>query len=426
VDRNLGPATSVSYLTVPAGYSGDLVVAVGPRLLRGIGGGPSLAAHRRRWAAPTPVGAQELVTRTHEVGLRGRGGAGFPFSRKLSTAIESGRKRTVIVNASEGEPGSAKDSALMITAPHLVLDGAELVAGALEVSTVRVVIPAERPAVGEALRRAIAERPADPVDYEVHQTGGTFVGGQARAVIELIEGRENLPVTSWAPEAVSGVRGRPTLLSNAETFAQVATVVALGVGEYLRAGTEQEPGTTLLTIAGDGPAGVVIEVPLGVALAEVLAHCGYRADGTVLMGGYHGTWMPAEHVRYRHVSRDDLAAAGATIGAGVVLPLDPASCPVDVTTRIVEYLAAHSARRCGPCRNGLPALGKALAQLARGGDTQISGRVKELVAIVTGRGACAHPDGTARLVRSLFTAFPDEVRAHEDDRCLVLAGLATR
>jgi NADH:ubiquinone oxidoreductase subunit F (NADH-binding) len=412
------------YLTVPAGYGTDLVVAVGPRLLSGIATGPQLEHHRRHWPEPKPVDAAELVSRTNRANLRGRGGAGFPFSRKLSTAMEAGRRRTVIVNAAEGEPGSAKDSALMITAPHLVLDGAELVATALESSTVLVVVPAERAAVRSRLTEAIAERP-DHLRYEIRQTGGSFVGGQARAVIELAEGRENLPVTSWAPEAVSGIKGRPTLLSNAETFAQIATIGALGVNEYLRAGTPDEPGTTLLTVAGDSPGGVVLEVPIGIELARVLEHCGYAPDGPVLMGGYHGAWLPADEVSRRRLSRADLAGCGASLGAGVVLPLDPSACPVVVTGRIVDYLAAHSARRCGPCKNGLPALADALGELGHGGHPATSNRVKELVAMVAGRGACAHPDGTARLVRSLFRAFPDEVAAHQAGLCTVM-GLVAR
>src|SRR5690606_37222966 len=124
-----------------------------------------------------------LIARTGRVDVRGRGGAGFPFSRKLSTAVASGRKRVVVVNAAEGEPGSAKDSALLLTAPHLVLDGAELVATALEASSVTVVVPSERPAVEAALRAAIDERAGD-ISYELLRTGGTFVGGQARAVVE--------------------------------------------------------------------------------------------------------------------------------------------------------------------------------------------------------------------------------------------------
>ena len=271
----------------------------------------------------------------------------------------------MIVNAAEGEPGSAKDSALMITAPHLVLDGAELVAGALGTKTIRVVVPRERASVQVAVEDAVAER--GDFRYEVYETGGGFVGGQAYAVMELIEGRENLPVSSWQPAAVAGLRGRPTLLSNAETYAQVATLHQLGPTVYAREGTDEEPGTTLVTVAGDGPGGVVIEVPHGAALADVLQRCGYDADVPVLIGGYHGAWLPPDQVMRRTLTRADLKAAGATLGAGVILPLDHTGCPVVLTARIVEYLAGQSARRCGPCKLGLPELADAALRLAAGG-----------------------------------------------------------
>src|SRR4051794_7949413 len=186
---------------VPAGLSGDVLVPTGPRLLSGIADGPRLQAHRRHWAAPRPLDHTDLVALAEKAGLRGRGGAAFPFAQKLMTAFEAGRKRYVVVNAAEGEPGSAKDSALLLTAPHLVLDGAELVARALGSRHVRVVVSPDRPAVAEALDAAIAERDHE-IRFSVHTAGGGFVGGQARAVVELLEGRENLPVTSWYPEAI--------------------------------------------------------------------------------------------------------------------------------------------------------------------------------------------------------------------------------
>jgi NADH:ubiquinone oxidoreductase subunit F (NADH-binding) len=414
------------YRTAPVGYNSELVVTSGPRLFAGVIDGPSLTSHRRLWPEVDPPSADELITLTSRARLLGRGGAGFPFHRKLATAYGTNRKRTVIVNASEGEPGSAKDSALLVTTPHLVLDGAEIVANALECPKVIIAVSPERPAAIETLQSAVAERSKGPVRYELLKTGGSFVSGQARAVIELAEGRPNLPVTAWVPEAVSGIRGRPTLLSNAETYAQVAAIVALGVDEYTRAGLPHEPGTALLTVAGDGPGGVVLEVPYGVELHRVLEYCGYALDGPVLMGGYHGTWLPAEEVARRRISRTDLACAGATLGAGVLLPLDPASCPVDITARIVEYLAGHSANRCGPCKNGLPALAQALDLLARGSDRTASSRVKELSTIINGRGACTNPDGTARLVRSLFRAFPEEIAAHEHTRCSLKERLVRR
>jgi NADH:ubiquinone oxidoreductase subunit F (NADH-binding) len=327
----------------------------------------------------------------------------------------------VVVNAAESEPASAKDSALMTTAPHLVLDGAEVVAHALKARTVRIVVSADRPAVEEAVRRAVEEREAarSSLRFQVYVADGGFVGGQRQAVMELIEGRENLPVTAWQPEAESGVFGRPTLLSNAETYAQVAALAALGPSTYGRAGTVHEPGTTLLTVAGDGPGGVVVEVPLGEPLAVVLHRCGYEPEIPALVGGYHGTWLPAHEVARRRMSREDLATVNATLGCGAVLPLGPASCPVHLTAQIVEYLAAANARRCGPCTNGLPALAQAVSALARGGGMPASARIQTVTTLVRDRGACAHPDGTVRLVLSLLAAFPAEVAAHERGGCAV-------
>ncbi len=419
--------SGAGYAIVPGGYNGDVAVLRGPRLLSGVSDARNLAAHRERWQQPRSVSADGLVTLTERVDLRGRGGAAFPFSRKLSTALSSGRRRAVVLNASEGEPGSAKDSALLLTVPHLALDGAVLAARALGVDTVHVVVPGERPAMRPAIDAAIAERSDDGIGFSVHQTSGGFVGGQARAALELISGRENLPVTAWTPEAVSGLRGRPTLLSNAETFAQVAVLTSIGPVQFARAGTPEEAGTTLLTVAGDGPGAVVVEVPLGTRLADVLDHCGHDPGSTVLMGGYHGTWLPPDEVAARRVSRADLAAAGASLGAGVVLPVEPSACPVELTAAIVAYLAGQSARRCGPCRNGLPALAEACAALATGGAGRAAvTRIEELSGLLKGRGACAHPDGTIRLVRSMLTAFGDEVAAHGLGGCRLRLGSVTQ
>ncbi len=406
-------------VVVPAGYAGEVCVLGGPRLLAGAADGGGLAAHRHRWGSPAPIGADELVGLTSSAQVRGRGGAGFPFSRKLSTALASGKRRSVVVNAAEGEPGSAKDSAVLLTVPHLVLDGATVVARALGADVAHVVVAGERPDLLPAVQEAIRHHDG-PVEFTADETSGGFVGGQARAVLELLSGRENLPVTAWAPEAVSGLRGRPTLLSNAETYAQVAALTALGPQQYAQLGTVEEPGTTLLTVGGDGPAGVVLEVPFGVRLAEVLAYCGRDVGAPCVVGGYHGAWLTAEQVTRHRISRSDLAQVHAGIGAGVVLPVAPGACPVQLTARVVAYLAGQSARRCGPCFNGLPALAEACDALSLGGCGEATlDRLEELVGLLPGRGACAHPDGTVRLVRSLLRAFPVEVAAHLTGECSI-------
>lgn len=413
------------YIVAPAGFQSDVAVVIGPRLLSGIGNGPTLSAHRKTWGEPKHLNGEHLLDLLRHAPIHGRGGACFPFARKLQTALASGTRRAVVVNASESELSSAKDSTLLLTAPHLVLDGAKIVAQAAKVKTVRIMIPSERPAIRPALERALKER-SEPIKYKVYQTEGTFVSGQARAVLEAIEGRPNLPVTAWRPEAISGLHERPTVLSNTETFAQVAALVSMGPEQYAATGTAEEPGTILLTVAGDGPGGVVMEVPLGTPLTDVLRLCGYSPDLAVLMGGFFGTWLPPYEVGLRQLSQADLKAAGASLGAGIVLPLDSSACPVALTAQIVEYLASQSARRCGPCKFGLPALAQAMMSLANQGGSTATRRVTHLASMINGRGACAHPGGTVRLVRSLLKTFPDEVLAHEHQQCRATVGVVSR
>ncbi|KQX62013.1 NADH-ubiquinone oxidoreductase-F iron-sulfur binding region domain-containing protein [Angustibacter sp. Root456] len=398
----------------PVAAHTPLVVREGTLLLADVGRDASWAAHRSRLGPVPELDVATLAAWTDETQLRGRGGAGFPFSRKLTTAAR--RRALVVVNASEGEPASHKDEALVTRVPHLVLDGAVVTARALGTREVHVVVPSARPAMVQAVAAAVRERrkAGERVRWHLHQAADRFVAGQARAVLELMAGRENKPVTAWAPEAVSGHRGRPTLLSNAETFAHVAAVSRLGPRAYAAYGNPSTPGTVLLTVDGDGPAPEVLEAPGGGRLVEALS-TRWLPGMPVLLGGYHGTWLTGTDVESARLDRNALAVAGFALGAGVVLPLPQGICPVTRTSGIVTYLAGESAGRCGPCRFGLPALAAELERVARaGGDDR---RLLELAGVVTGRGACAHPDGTARLVRSLLDRFPVEVAQHLEGRC---------
>ena len=212
---------------------------------------------------------------------------------------------------------------------------------------------------------------------------------------------------------MAGVNGRPTLLSNAETYAHVGALLLHGPEEHARLGTPEEPGTTLLTIGGFGDVVPrVVEVEHGEPWERVIGTG--ACERPVLLGGYHGSWATAGLLRGRTVSDQGLREVGLGLGAGVVLPLPRGVCPLHETAVVVRYLAESSAGRCGPCFNGLPALADSLEQLVAGrrGDA-----LERLLGYVDGRGACAHPDGTARLVRSALAAFPDEARAHQAGQC---------
>ena len=264
----------------------EVTVRPGPGLLSGIEHGPSLHAHREQYGDLPRLDAESLQDTVNKVRLRGRGGAAFPFATKLET-VAKGSRPVLVVNMSEGEPASSKDAALALTRPHLVLDGAVATARALRARELHVVLPGERPAAATAMRTAIAERD-DPVPLHTHVASQRFVAGQARAVVELIAGRPNLPVTTWAPEAISGLRGRPTLLSNAETWARVGLLVLRGLRAYTALGTRDEPGATLLTLSRPGSIPVVREAEYGERLRSFVP--AERHGRPALVGGFHGAW----------------------------------------------------------------------------------------------------------------------------------------
>lgn len=376
---------------------------------------PTLAAHRRTFGQPPLLDLAALEALASASAVLGRGGAGFPFAVKLkAVAARRALRRHVVVNLSEGEPASAKDAALVSVSPHLVLDGAAIAARALGAKEIDIVVPSELGWVEAAVRHAISERTGAGEDkrtrWRLHRAAPRFVSGEASAVTELIDGRENLPVTSWVPSAERGVSGRPTLLSNGETFAQIAAVALAGDRVP---GTEAEPGTRLLSLTR-GDRIEVHEVAHGTPWSQVLTPA--ELQRPVLLGGYHGQWAGSGTLDELTVSASALRELGLGIGAGVVIPLPAQNCPLVFTARLVHYLAAQSAGRCGPCINGLPALAGAFTDLVEGRPGE---SVDQLLDLVRGRGACAHPDGTARLVVSACTAFADEVVAHRHGSCTV-------
>ncbi|MDX6375341.1 MAG: hypothetical protein QOD98_4329 [Nocardioidaceae bacterium] len=402
-------------MTTTFGSAAALVVAPlgvevlpGSSLLAGIRSGPGLASHRALRGPLPHVSTSHLVGTVEQAALGGRGGAGFPFAEKLR-AVQRARRPPVVVNACEGEPLSAKDSVLAVLAPHLVLDGAVLAARVLGSRTVHVVVPGDRPIVQESIGRAVRERDAreDGVKFDVHLARPGFVSGQARAVLELIEGRENLPVTGLRPATLEGLRGRPTLLSNAETFAHVAALMLRPASADIPASAGQ---TTLLTV-DDEERRRVLEVQLGTPWRDVLDPVALR--GPVLVGGFHGRWAPQGALETMTVSHVDMQRRGLTLGAGVTFV--PRGCPVVATARIAAYLAGETAGRCGPCLNGLPALAGLVSDLADGrGDRS---EVVRIARLVTGRGSCAHPDGTAAMVASAVLALDDEFGRHALGDC---------
>jgi NADH:ubiquinone oxidoreductase subunit F (NADH-binding) len=251
----------------------------------------------------------------------------------------------------------------------------------------------------------------DGAAVRLHATADRFLAGEASALVAAVDGRGTLPLSPFPPVRERGVEGRPTLVLNVETLARLA-LLARGRGDAA--------AHTLLTRRGEVAGRVVaevVEVPLGVRLGAVL-HLEPEVRA-VLVGGYSGTWLPAGVARDVRLDRDGLAAVGASLGAGVLAALPAGRCGLRETARVMSYLAAESAGQCGPCLNGLPRIAAALELLARPGrfDGRLLDDVTRWCGLVTGRGACRHPDGSARLVASALQVFADELRLHGSGRC---------
>ena len=383
---------------------------------------PDLATHLDRNGPLPSLGRGALVGLLERAGLTGRGGAGFPTHRKLAAVMVRGSKPVVVANAAEGEPASAKDAALLRHAPHLVLDGLAHVAEA--VGAGRAVLYAVEGEPLEHARRALAQRSRAKVDrrrVEVVVAPEAFISGEETALVSRVEGRDALPRDKTRMVVESGVDGRPTVVDNAETLAHVALIARLGPEWFRQAGTEREPGTMLTTVTGAVNAPGVYEVEHGTPLADVLQQAGGPAGRVqaVLVGGYHGAWLPAAALASTRLSRESLTPLGASPGAGVVVVLPEGQCGLAESARIATYLAGETAGQCGPCLNGLPAMAGTLRALARGDrDRHLVARTEWLARLVEGRGACHHPDGTVRMVRSALRTFAADVEAHQSGRCV--------
>jgi NADH:ubiquinone oxidoreductase subunit F (NADH-binding) len=359
----------------------------------------------------------ELAAELGASGLCGRGGARFPVARKLRAVADRRGHPVVVVNAVEADPMSGKDKLLLRHLPHLVIDGAAALAGELGASEAFILYSASARRAGDALRAALAERRAqrfDPCTIEAVELQAGFVRGQETAVVQYLNGGPALPTVVPPRPFQSGVGGAPTLVQNAETAAHVALIGRYGSRWFRELGTPTEPGTALFTLTGAVGRQGVYEAALGSPLGDLVAGAG-GLQGTprgFLVGGYAGAWVDARAAGSLRLDEASLRARGGTFGVGAVAVLAEDACGVCATARIVRFLASESAGQCGPCVHGLEAIATAFER-----PDPDTARIERWLGQVRGRGACRHPDGTARLVASSLKVFEAELRNHDPARC---------
>jgi len=331
----------------------------------------------------TPNGVVHRIT---ESGLRGRGGGGYPTGLKWGTVAKAGGDlKYVVCNGDEGDPGAFMDRSVMEGDPHRVIEGMAIAAYAVGASKGFIYVRAEYPvavarlttALRDARRRGllgngICNTPFN-FDVEIRLGAGAFVCGEETALIASIEGRRGTPKPRPPYPAVSGLWGKPTLINNVETYANIAPIVRNGGKWFANMGSERSKGTKVFALTGKIANTGLVEVPMGIKLREIIEVIGGGVpDGhtfkAVQTGGPSGGCIPAEMLDVG-VSYDALVRLGSIMGSGGMIVMDDTSCMVNVARFFVEFCMTESCGKCIPCRAGTAQMFTLLSRFCSGTGT---------------------------------------------------------
>jgi len=391
------------------------------------------AALRR---ALTEMSPEEVIEEIGSSGLRGRGGGGFPTGKKWAlAAAESASIKYMICNADEGDPGAFMDRSVLEGDPHRVLEGMAIASYAIGASRGYVYIRAEYPLAIHRLKKAIAdahqagllgERLFDS-SFSFHVAikagAGAFVCGEETALIASIEGRRGTPRRRPPYPSESGLRGKPTVINNVETLANVPWILRHGADRFAGYGTEGSKGTKVFALAGKIEHSGLIEIPMGVSIADIVNKIGGGVrDGkrlkAVQMGGPSGGCIPASLVDVP-VDYESLKATGVIVGSGGMIVLDEDTCMVDIACYFLDFTQKESCGKCTFCRIGTKRMLEMLDRFRRGeGDPEDIDRLVALGEKVKAHSLCGLGQTAPNPVLTTTRYFRDEYEAHiRDGEC---------
>ena len=402
-----------------------------PRLIRTLSGPENLDSYREDggYAGLTdPTGLPDpadFLAVVDESGLLGRGGAAFPLAVKLKAvrgACGPGIRPVVVANGEEGEPASVKDRWLLRNRPHLVLDGLRLAARAVDADQAYLYVSdptaahTARAAL-EELRRAVFDAGAAvdvAVPIEVVTVTPSYVAGEETAAVRVLNGGPAKPSDKPPRPFESGVAGRPTLVSNVETLANLPFLHRHGSIAYRSLGTSSSPGTFLATVNSVGRPAGLYELPYGLPFTDLLALHGVSPDDLhgALLGGYFAGLMNRQ-VLDLTLDHETLRRLDAGLGCGAISLLGADDCPVAVAASVLAYFDRENAGQCGSCFNGTAAMSAVTHALQEGAAEQSDvDRLARWSVVLRGRGACGTLDGAANVAASLLREFPEIVERH--------------
>ena len=380
-----------------------------------------------------PDGVVDTITKS---GLRGRGGGGFPTGMKWKfTAANKGGKSYVVCNGDEGDPGAFMDRSVMEGDPHKLLEGMAIAGFAIGADEAYIYVRAEYPLAIKRLRKAIADAEArnflgknimgSDFSFTIHikEGAGAFVCGEETALIASIEGERGMPRPKPPFPANKGLFGRPTLINNVETLANVPLIILNGAEWFASMGCETSKGTKTFALTGEVNNTGLIEVPMGTTLRQIIFDIGGGIRGgkkfkAVQIGGPSGGCLTEEHLDIS-MDYDSLIKAGAMVGSGGLVVMAEDTCMVEVARFFMNFTKNESCGKCVPCREGTKNMLKILEKIVAGkGEMEDLDRLEQLALTVKDGSLCGLGKTAPNPVLSTLKYFKDEYIAHiRDHKC---------
>ena len=384
--------------------------------------------------ALTEMTPQQVIEEITRSGLRGRGGAGFPTGKKWEFASKSvSDKKYVCCNADEGDPGAFMDRSVLEGDPHAVIEAMAIAAYAIGSDQGYVYIRAEYPIAVQRLQIAIDQAKEYGLlgnnifdtgfnfDLEIRLGSGAFVCGEETALMVSIEGHRGEPRPRPPFPAVKGLFGKPTILNNVETYANVAQIILKGADWFASMGTEKSKGTKVFALGGKITNTGLVEIPMGTTLRQIVEDIGggcpngkkFKAAQT---GGPSGGCIPASLID-TPIDYDNLIAIGSMMGSGGMIVMDEDNCMVDIAKFFLEFTVEESCGKCTPCRIGNRRLLEYLTKITEGKATmQDLEDMEQLCYYIKENSLCGLGQTAPNPVLSTLRYFRDEYIAHVQDK----------
>ncbi len=377
----------------------------------------------------------KVVGEMKDSGLRGRGGGGFPTGLKWETAAaQTADQKYIICNADEGDPGAFMDRSILEGDPHCVIEGLLIGAYAIGASKGYVYIRAEYPLAIERLQRAMNQAKEWGLlgkkilgsnfsfDLEIKLGAGAFVCGEETALLRSIEGGRGEPTTKPPFPAIKGLYGKPTIINNVETLANIPLILLHGAAWFASVGSEKSKGTKVFALAGKINNVGLVEVPMGITLREILYEIGGGIkDGkkfkSVQTGGPSGGCISTENLDIK-IDYDSLMTIGSMMGSGGMIVMDEDNCMVDIAKFYLSFTMDESCGKCTPCRIGSKRLHELLTDITEGkGTAETLEKLQNLSRAIQDTALCGLGQTAPNPIVSTMRYFADEYTAHVEHKC---------